>query len=40
MGVPEEVPRSSILSEDALQFYVTEYKKNGFRYAHTHTHTH
>ncbi|XP_062303243.1 bifunctional epoxide hydrolase 2 [Osmerus eperlanus] len=31
VGVPEEVPRSSILSEDALQFYVTEYKKNGFR---------
>ncbi|XP_056419734.1 bifunctional epoxide hydrolase 2 isoform X2 [Hyla sarda] len=31
VGLPEKVPRSSILSESALQFYVSQFKKNGFR---------
>ncbi|KAM6945485.1 bifunctional epoxide hydrolase 2 [Aplochiton taeniatus] len=31
VGAPEEVPRSSILSEAALNFYVNQYKDKGFR---------
>lgn len=31
VGLPEEVPRGKILSESALQFYVSQFKKNGFR---------
>ncbi|XP_073418042.1 bifunctional epoxide hydrolase 2 isoform X1 [Dendrobates tinctorius] len=31
VGLPEEIPRSRILSESDLQFYVSQYKKNGFR---------
>ncbi|KAL2098838.1 hypothetical protein ACEWY4_005318 [Coilia grayii] len=31
VGLPEEIPRSSHLTEDALNYYVQEYRKNGFR---------
>lgn len=31
MGVPEVVPRSSMLSEADLQYYVSRYKMSGFR---------
>ncbi|XP_071999980.1 bifunctional epoxide hydrolase 2 [Engystomops pustulosus] len=31
VGLPEEVPRSRILSEPELQFYVSQFKKSGFR---------
>ncbi|KAM9316361.1 bifunctional epoxide hydrolase 2 [Gastrophryne carolinensis] len=31
VGIPEEVPRSKILSEFDLQYYVTQFKKSGFR---------
>ncbi|KAG7465873.1 hypothetical protein MATL_G00158410 [Megalops atlanticus] len=31
VGLPEEVPRSSILSETALKYYVQQYRKSGFR---------
>lgn len=31
VGAPEDVPRSSMLSEADLQYYVSCYKKNGFR---------
>ncbi|CAB1335613.1 unnamed protein product [Coregonus sp. 'balchen'] len=31
VGLPEEMPRSSILSETALQFYITQFKDKGFR---------
>ncbi|XP_040204080.1 bifunctional epoxide hydrolase 2 [Rana temporaria] len=31
VGLPEELPRSKILSESALQYYVKQYKKSGFR---------
>uniref|UniRef100_A0AAR2LDD0 AB hydrolase-1 domain-containing protein n=1 Tax=Pygocentrus nattereri TaxID=42514 RepID=A0AAR2LDD0_PYGNA len=31
VGLPEEVPRSSMLSEEALQYYVQQYTKSGFR---------
>uniref|UniRef100_A0A673ZXG7 Epoxide hydrolase 2, cytoplasmic n=1 Tax=Salmo trutta TaxID=8032 RepID=A0A673ZXG7_SALTR len=40
VGLPDEIPRSSILSETALQFYITQFKDKGFRYTHTQTHTH
>ncbi|XP_064783112.1 bifunctional epoxide hydrolase 2-like [Oncorhynchus masou masou] len=31
VGLPDEIPRSSILSETALQFYITQFKDKGFR---------
>ncbi|KAL0969365.1 hypothetical protein UPYG_G00226120 [Umbra pygmaea] len=31
VGLPEEIPRSSLLTENALQFYITQYKDRGFR---------
>ncbi|XP_072546443.1 bifunctional epoxide hydrolase 2 [Salminus brasiliensis] len=31
VGLPEDVPRSSILSEEALQYYVQQFTKSGFR---------
>uniref|UniRef100_A0A3P8YQ95 AB hydrolase-1 domain-containing protein n=1 Tax=Esox lucius TaxID=8010 RepID=A0A3P8YQ95_ESOLU len=31
VGLPEEIPRSSMLSENALQFYINQYKDKGFR---------
>lgn len=31
VGIPEDVPRSAILSEAALKFYVQQYSKRGFR---------
>ncbi|XP_069831850.1 bifunctional epoxide hydrolase 2 isoform X2 [Dendropsophus ebraccatus] len=31
VGLPEEVPRSKMLSESELQFYVSQFKKSGFR---------
>ncbi|KAK1793303.1 hypothetical protein P4O66_011691 [Electrophorus voltai] len=31
VGLPEEVPRSALLSETALQYYVQQYSKQGFR---------
>ncbi|KAJ8333326.1 hypothetical protein SKAU_G00422220 [Synaphobranchus kaupii] len=31
VGLPDDVPRSSILSEEALQYYVKQYNKSGFR---------
>ncbi|KAG8538858.1 hypothetical protein GDO81_021946 [Engystomops pustulosus] len=31
VGLPQEVPRSRILSEPELQFYVSQFKKSGFR---------
>uniref|UniRef100_UPI003AB07FE4 bifunctional epoxide hydrolase 2 n=1 Tax=Centroberyx gerrardi TaxID=166262 RepID=UPI003AB07FE4 len=31
VGLPEEIPRSPMLSEAALQFYVSQYKERGFR---------
>uniref|UniRef100_A0A8C7W382 Epoxide hydrolase 2, cytoplasmic n=1 Tax=Oncorhynchus mykiss TaxID=8022 RepID=A0A8C7W382_ONCMY len=31
VGLPNEIPRSSILSETALQFYITQFKDKGFR---------
>ncbi|XP_027028213.2 bifunctional epoxide hydrolase 2 [Tachysurus fulvidraco] len=31
VGLPEEVPRSAILSEAELQYYVQQYRKGGFR---------
>ncbi|KAM4601808.1 bifunctional epoxide hydrolase 2 [Polymixia lowei] len=31
VGLPEEIPRSSILTEAALQYYVSQYKDRGFR---------
>uniref|UniRef100_A0A8C4RRN3 Epoxide hydrolase 2, cytoplasmic n=1 Tax=Erpetoichthys calabaricus TaxID=27687 RepID=A0A8C4RRN3_ERPCA len=31
VGLPEDIPRSSILSESALQVYVEQYEKSGFR---------
>ncbi|XP_039605456.1 bifunctional epoxide hydrolase 2 isoform X1 [Polypterus senegalus] len=31
VGLPKDVPRSSILSESTLQFYVQQYEKSGFR---------
>ncbi|XP_036448625.1 bifunctional epoxide hydrolase 2 [Colossoma macropomum] len=31
VGLPEEVPRSSILTEEALQYYVQQFTKSGFR---------
>ena len=41
MGLPEKVPRSSLLTEAELQFYVSQYRERGFRSRpHTHTHTH
>lgn len=33
VGMPEEVPRSAMLSEADLQYYVSCYKKSGFRLA-------
>lgn len=33
VGAPEEVPRSSMLSEADLQYYVSCYEKSGFRLA-------
>lgn len=33
MGLSDDPPRSAILSERALQYYVQQYTKNGFRYA-------
>ncbi|XP_075716939.1 bifunctional epoxide hydrolase 2 [Rhinoderma darwinii] len=30
VGFPEEIPRSRILNEPELQFYVSQFKKNGF----------
>ncbi|XP_017332404.1 bifunctional epoxide hydrolase 2 [Ictalurus punctatus] len=31
VGMPEEVPRSAILSEAELQYYIQQYRKSGFR---------
>ncbi|XP_018425805.1 PREDICTED: bifunctional epoxide hydrolase 2 [Nanorana parkeri] len=31
VGLPEEIPRSKILSESDLQFYIKQFKKSGFR---------
>ncbi|MCI4382555.1 hypothetical protein PGIGA_G00016140 [Pangasianodon gigas] len=31
VGMPEEVPRSAILSEAELQYYIQQYRKGGFR---------
>lgn len=31
VGSPEDVPRSSMLSEEALQYYVQQFSKSGFR---------
>ncbi|XP_076835394.1 bifunctional epoxide hydrolase 2 [Brachyhypopomus gauderio] len=31
VGLPEDVPRSALLSEAALQYYVQQYSKQGFR---------
>ncbi|XP_068165271.1 bifunctional epoxide hydrolase 2 [Antennarius striatus] len=31
VGLPEEVPRSAILTETALQYYVSQFKGQGFR---------
>lgn len=31
VGAPDDIPRSSILTEEALQYYVSQFKKNGFR---------
>ncbi|KAI1894967.1 hypothetical protein AGOR_G00101090 [Albula goreensis] len=31
VGLPDDVPRSSMLSESALQYYVQQYSKSGFR---------
>ncbi|KAG7328416.1 hypothetical protein KOW79_008360 [Hemibagrus wyckioides] len=31
VGLPEEVPRSAILSEAELQYYIQQYRKSGFR---------
>ncbi|XP_071369926.1 bifunctional epoxide hydrolase 2 [Centroberyx affinis] len=31
VGLPEEIPRSPMLSEAALQFYISQYKEKGFR---------
>ncbi|KAM3930264.1 bifunctional epoxide hydrolase 2 [Leptodactylus fuscus] len=31
VGLPEEIPRSKILSESELQYYVSQFKKSGFR---------
>ncbi|KAJ8398067.1 hypothetical protein AAFF_G00431440 [Aldrovandia affinis] len=31
VGLPDDVPRSSILSESALKYYVQQYSKSGFR---------
>ncbi|XP_037552260.1 bifunctional epoxide hydrolase 2 [Nematolebias whitei] len=31
VGLPEEIPRSSMLTEAELQYYVSQYKENGFR---------
>ncbi|KAG9329977.1 hypothetical protein JZ751_028422 [Albula glossodonta] len=32
VGLPDDVPRSSMLSESALQYYVQQYSKSGFRF--------
>lgn len=32
VGLPEEAPRSAILSEAELQYYIQQYRKSGFRY--------
>lgn len=31
VGLPEQIPRSSMLSEAALHYYVSQYKERGFR---------
>ncbi|KAK3538343.1 hypothetical protein QTP70_035225 [Hemibagrus guttatus] len=31
VGLPEEVPRSAIVSESELQYYIQQYRKSGFR---------
>ncbi|KAI4884603.1 hypothetical protein NFI96_034566 [Prochilodus magdalenae] len=31
VGLPEDVPRSAILSEEALQYYIQQFTKSGFR---------
>lgn len=31
VGLPEEIPRSTMLTETALQYYVQQYRKSGFR---------
>ncbi|XP_040887908.1 bifunctional epoxide hydrolase 2 [Toxotes jaculatrix] len=31
VGLPEQIPRSSMLTEADLQFYISQYKENGFR---------
>ncbi|XP_056226694.1 bifunctional epoxide hydrolase 2 [Seriola aureovittata] len=31
VGLPEQIPRSSMLTEADLQYYVSQYKENGFR---------
>uniref|UniRef100_A0A3B4Y6M7 Epoxide hydrolase 2, cytoplasmic n=1 Tax=Seriola lalandi dorsalis TaxID=1841481 RepID=A0A3B4Y6M7_SERLL len=32
VGLPEQIPRSSMLTEADLQYYVSQYKENGFRW--------
>lgn len=31
VGLPEQIPRSSMLTEADLQYYVSQYKERGFR---------
>lgn len=35
VGAPDDPPRSAILNESALRFYVQQYSKSGFRYIYS-----
>jgi len=36
VGLPEQIPRSCILTEADLQYYVSQYEEQGFRSGVTH----